>query len=378
MHIAGFLGMRRRVFTFPAGHGLEGLNLASSLGAAALTAGILVCLWAVVKGFRRGRIAGGNPWRADTLEWDVESPPPVYGTVHIPTVVTLHPLWDHHDEESDPEGERILDGGRLTLSTSWRRALPFAVAEMPEDTLTPLFAALALVLVFAGVLLREPSLMATGAGATLIAVAAWVWPQTPKAVRVPSVQDPARAIVTAVDEGRGLFGTKLFIATEAALFVMLFWAYVYLGPYPTEKPPELRYPLPMLGILLASSAVAHLGETCVARGREGLGRIAIGGTLVLAVAFLVLQFFEYASHLRTLTPQSSAYGSIFYTITTVHAVHLVLGALMLAYVALLPKMGSTGHPPHKALENATLYWHFVDVVWIFIVAILYVAPHFTR
>jgi heme/copper-type cytochrome/quinol oxidase subunit 3 len=89
---------------------------------------------------------------------------------------------------------------------------------------------------------------------------------------------------------------------------------------------------------------------------------------------MVIQFFEYREHLKTLLPTSNAYGSIFYTITSFHAAHLTLGMLMLLYVLFLPEIGSGQKPPHRPLANAALYWHFVDVVWVFVVAILYVGP----
>ena len=59
-----------------------------------------------------GETAGKNPWNADSLEWETDSPPAPYATVHIPTVVSRHPLWDDHDEEYDPDNERIFDEGR--------------------------------------------------------------------------------------------------------------------------------------------------------------------------------------------------------------------------------------------------------------------------
>ncbi len=170
----------------------------------------------------------------------------------------------------------------------------------------------------------------------------------------------------------------LFIATEAMLFVMLLFTYFYLGPYPTEPPPSLRYPVPMLGILLASSAVIHAGQGLLTGGRYVAARAAIVCTLLLGTVFMVLQVREYQSHLRTLTPQSSAYGSIFYTITTVHALHLVLGAAMLGYVLFLPDPGPAVRPPHRAFESAAAYWHFVDAVWVVIVGLVYLLPHVTR
>jgi heme/copper-type cytochrome/quinol oxidase subunit 3 len=79
-------------------------------------------------------------------------------------------------------------------------------------------------------------------------------------------------------------------------------------------------------------------------------------------------------HLQTLAPATDAYSSIFYTITAIHGLHIVLGLGMLAYVLILPG-GRPRSPYRHAVHNVGLYWHFVDAVWVIIVAVLYVLPH---
>src|SRR5262249_39342411 len=147
-HILGILGMPRRVYTYQAGFGWERMNLVGTIFAFVLGIGIGVSVWNFLVSARRGALAGKNPWRADTLEWDTESPPEPYATTHIPTVKTRHPLWDDYDEKYDPNDERVLDRGRQTLATSWLDAEPRAVARMPEDTITPLLITLGLTLIF--------------------------------------------------------------------------------------------------------------------------------------------------------------------------------------------------------------------------------------
>ena len=71
--------------------------------------------------------------------------------------------------------------------------------------------------------------------------------------------------------------------------------------------------------------------------RYTAGRLALGAVILIGVVFLTLQGFEYADHWKTLTPTSDSYGSIFYTITTFHAAHLIVGLMMLAYVLVLPR-----------------------------------------
>jgi heme/copper-type cytochrome/quinol oxidase subunit 1 len=180
MHLAGLAGMPRRIYTYPAAMQWDTVNMVVTAGAFLLAVGLAVTLVNLVVSSRRGEPAGDNPWRADSLEWSIASPPPVYGSVHIPTVASRHPLWDAHDEERDPRGERVLDRGRLTLATTTLDAVPVAVARMPEDTIAPLLLALAITAVFSALLLGTLWLALGATILTALAGAAWLWPQAPK------------------------------------------------------------------------------------------------------------------------------------------------------------------------------------------------------
>ena len=177
MHLSGLLGMRRRVYTYLVGDRLGTLNLVTSLGAFLLGIGVLVSVVNFFVSKRRGRMAGANPWGADTLEWSMASPPPSYAFRTLPTVATLHPLWDEHDEWDDPNGERILDNGRQTLATSAFDAARPTVAKMPEDSILPLVTALVITVFFCLVLARLIWPAVTAALLTLFLIAVWLWPK---------------------------------------------------------------------------------------------------------------------------------------------------------------------------------------------------------
>ena len=198
-----------------------------------------------------------------------------------------------------------------------------------------------------------------------------------------SVQVPMRDIsleTLPIDQKRGWYGMWCVIATEFMLFVCMFGAYYFLGTnkdrWADEVSPHLMYPFILLVVLLSSSAVLIWGERQIKQANLGAGRIALWITVLMGIAFMVLQTFEYLSHWKDLTPYSDSYGSIFYAITTLHAAHVVAGLLMLAYVGLLPRYGETVGSPHRVYKTVALYWHFVDFVWIFIVLLLYVIPYF--
>jgi heme/copper-type cytochrome/quinol oxidase subunit 3 len=198
------------------------------------------------------------------------------------------------------------------------------------------------------------------------------------AVHIPGRQVSLMKLPT--DQRRGWYAMWCVIATEFMLFVCMFGAYYYLGTnkyrWRDEMPPHLRYPLTLLVILLSSSFVLRWGESQVKREEISLARMALWITVLLGLIFLTLQAFEYLNHWKDLTPYSDSYGSIFYAITTLHAAHVIVGLLMLSYVGILPRYGETRGSPHRVYETVALYWHFVDVVWIFIVLLLYVIPNF--
>jgi cytochrome c oxidase subunit 1/cytochrome c oxidase subunit I+III len=176
MHFNGFLGMPRRVYTFPASAGWTRLNQVETAGTILLGLGILLTLWNMLKS-RHGEIAGANPWNGDSLEWDMPSPPPVYGSEIIPTVATRHPLWDEHDEHDDPTGNRVLDEARIAASTTAVAAEPVGVAKMPGETIMPLVLALAITALFTALLLHDLRAAAISLLISLIATGAWLWPE---------------------------------------------------------------------------------------------------------------------------------------------------------------------------------------------------------
>jgi heme/copper-type cytochrome/quinol oxidase subunit 3 len=197
--------------------------------------------------------------------------------------------------------------------------------------------------------------------------------------RLPPETRDHPPLVTNLDDRRGTGGMWLFIITEAALFVMLFFSYFYLAQggwtWPLQKPPKLHYVIPMLVVLWASSGVLYWGEESVKKGKYSRGSVSLVLTIGLGLGFLVLSVLEYMEHLRELRPTTNVYGSIFYTITTFHAVHVITGLLMLGYLLILPRWEPVDRPPHRPFHNAALYWHFVDVVWLFVVVFLYIVPN---
>jgi cytochrome c oxidase subunit I+III len=174
MHIVGLLGMPRRNYTYPPNVGWEPYNLAETIGAYILAGGlVLVVLNLAVSRFR-GAPAGNDPFGGDTLEWITTSPPPAYNFAVIPTVSSPYAAWDLDDRERDAallaRGERTLEEGHETQSTSVLDAEPEEILHMPSESWYPVLVAVVLTGVFAMILLHHYVV----AGAIALAVAAVV------------------------------------------------------------------------------------------------------------------------------------------------------------------------------------------------------------
>lgn len=175
----------------------------------------------------------------------------------------------------------------------------------------------------------------------------------------------------------GWWGLALTIATEAALFAFLIFAYAYLGsqsatPWPPGGAPSLRLALPNTVVLLASSVAAWWGQKGIERGRRGQLVIGLALALVLGIAFTAVQGFEWAD--KPHGPSNSSYLSLYFTITGVHLAHVAVGLAMLLTLLVWAIAGCFTERRHEHVGVGLLYWHFVDAVWLAVFTIFYLIP----
>ena len=105
MHAMGLSGMPRRISHYPNHTEWEPMNQIATLGSFVLTIGILLVLWNCLRSLRFGRIAGNNPWGANSLEWYTTSPPPPHNFDDLPPIRSERPLWDLREERRRPVEE---------------------------------------------------------------------------------------------------------------------------------------------------------------------------------------------------------------------------------------------------------------------------------
>jgi cytochrome c oxidase subunit 1 len=176
MHILGFEGMPRRVYTYPAETGWGTLNLIASGGAVFLTFGVIVFLIDAIRSLRVGVAAGDNPWEAGTLEWATSSPPPPCNFVDPVTVASGEPLWE--DPADRPIVVGLRNDVRDVLVTYVTDASPDHRIEFPEPSVWPLLTAIATSAFFIDSIFT-PWAVVYFALPLFVAMTGWFWPKHP-------------------------------------------------------------------------------------------------------------------------------------------------------------------------------------------------------
>jgi cytochrome c oxidase subunit I+III len=175
MHVLGLLGMPRRVYTYPAGLGWDGINLFVSLSATVLALSFLLLAVNIVLSLRRGASAGDNPWDAPTLEWATSSPPPPYNFARIPVVRSRDPLWsDARLSREVVQGLRVAV--REVVITTLNEARPDLREPSPQPSIWPLLAAIAVGATFLASIFT-PWAIVWGSLPVAITLIGWFWPK---------------------------------------------------------------------------------------------------------------------------------------------------------------------------------------------------------
>ena len=192
----------------------------------------------------------------------------------------------------------------------------------------------------------------------------------------------------ALEHGSGgtsnpILGMLLFITSEVMFFAGLFAAYFNVrANAPTWPPVEFVdkvHVFPLVGpatfLLITSSFTIHAAVRAIRRGdRRGMNR-ALAVSLALGVTFLVMQVADYVMlYNEDVRLDAGTFGTTYYTLTGFHGAHVLAGVIMIAVALYRGTAGQFSARHHDAVEATSLYWHFVDIVWIALFSILYLLP----
>lgn len=167
--------------------------------------------------------------------------------------------------------------------------------------------------------------------------------------------------------------------TEAVIFAVLLGTYFFLRasskqwPLGDIKPPELKLGLIFSVVLWASSVPIFWAEASIRKGRLGRFKAGVLATFLMGAAFLAYTLYDF--NRLEFGWRDNAYGSIYYTTVGLHALHVLVGLGLSIVVQAKAWLGRFDRGRHAIAEVFALYWHFVDVVWLFVFPSLFVSVH---
>jgi cytochrome c oxidase subunit I+III len=366
MHVAGLLGMPRRIYTYPAGLGWEWPNALSSLGALAIAAGFGLLLVDLVRASRQPKREHANPWNAPTLEW---LPSAEYGLRSIPQIAAREPLWQRPGllEEVRRGGHWLpgtATGRRETLVTGARRADLRHLIVLPGPSWLPLLAAFGTAAYF--LLLTVKWVWTAHAfGALAIAcVLAWLWqtdrlPAATSAEIGRGVRVPVGASGTA---SHSWWATAILVVVDLTIFASMAFAHIHLAMASDVCPPPgaALPPWPLLlaacgGFALSAAAVVWSGRP-LARRPAGALRTAfalLGAAGLATAAFVALLL----AHLDAgLLPKAQAWSASVAALLGYVGVHVVLLGICALYLIARAHAGLLTPRQRASHDNCALLW----------------------
>ena len=173
-----------------------------------------------------------------------------------------------------------------------------------------------------------------------------------------------------------VLGMVVFVASEAMFFATFFGAYFTIySVNPVWPPAGFPHLEPQLAtvltvLLVASSVTLQIGVRAIRRDRTRAMLIWLGLTILLGAGFLGLQLYDYS--LLGFGVRDGIFGSLFYVMTGLHMAHVFGGVVFLVLVLVQGLGGQLTHAHHDSMEAGSIYWHFVDLVWICLFTTFYV------
>jgi cytochrome c oxidase subunit III len=201
-------------------------------------------------------------------------------------------------------------------------------------------------------------------------------------VALPAGQHTAK---TNTGLSNGLLGVMCFLVSEMALFGSLIFMYLYVRraslQWPPQNPPglDLFKPFPWqlatvnTVVLLSSGVTMHFAFQALRRGNMRMLYTLLITTIVLGALFLGGQAYEYTNliYVDHLTMAVGTYGSTFFMLTGLHGAHVTGGVIFLLVLLIGTVRGKFNQSHTMVPHAATLYWHFVDAIWVVLFALFY-------
>ena len=179
-----------------------------------------------------------------------------------------------------------------------------------------------------------------------------------------------------------IMGMTLFLLADGATFAagFVYFFFIRLGQWPVQDIPNVLSPHLATNtcVLVASSFTIHAAHKALKKGRHTQFTALVGSTMLLGWLFVFGQIVEYHSHIvkEGFTMSDGSYGTAFFALTGLHGLHVLFGTVLLAIVFGRALMGQYSKDRDTSLETVSMYWHFVDAVWLVIVTVVYISASY--
>jgi cytochrome c oxidase subunit I+III len=363
MHIAGMMGMPRRVYTYLPGRDWDLVNLISTAGAFMLAAGVLVFLVDLARNFRF-TVAddAGNVYGGGTLEW---LPTGLYSARSIPVVKSREPLWDDPSLAKDvAQGRYFLPGSatglRETIITSTLRAEPQYLQIMPGPSIWPFLAAVFTAGFFMLLTVQAYTPAFVNGVLAVLCVVRWLW-ETDQPVKETDVDVGAGIRLPTYVTGpssHGWWAMVILLIVIGMIFVMAVFSLLYLyGVQPQfwRSPADAGALAIVLPAYAAAGGLALFARRMLAREATRLWTPAVlflCAALALAGAIAVDLWSWIGSGLR---PDASGQGATVYALLSLEAVLAGVGLLMAAYIAARNSRGMIVRPRNNSFDLCVIW-----------------------
>jgi len=170
----------------------------------------------------------------------------------------------------------------------------------------------------------------------------------------------------------------LFVGSESFFFLALILSYIYYsrkgGQLSTTAGNLDIFKTSIFSILLFSSSLTiYLADLGIRRSNRKMLMFWLGATIFLGTIFIIGQGVEYSRLFKqNITISRNVFSSAFFTLTGFHGLHVVTGLIVLAIILFLIVSGRFRHLENQALRSASIYWHFVDAVWVAVFSVVYI------
>lgn len=376
MHLLGAYGMPRRIYRYAPGMGWHLWNLVATIGAFILAFSVLILLFNMLKSVARGERATSDPWDGRTLEWSMASPPPEYNFDRLPIVHARDVLWaDKYGGAADPPSALPEPGGPKTRTERGRPPLEYM---LPDDYEAPPTSALPIILA-GGILIMAIGAMVGWLRIVCLGMAVILSAAVGIGFELPAYgeeQHGQRGLTAGIVDNRKL-GVTTFIGAESIFFATLVATYLIYKGMSTGGPAanEAIHPFHTAiatFILLTSSFTMVLATEAHKRAEQWWVQLWLAITMLCGILFLGNEVHEFIKAWgQGVRLQTNLFTQTYYTLVGFHGLHVIVGLIWLCVVLIGSMLGRIPSSRPITIECASIYWHFVDLVWVVVFLVVY-------